>query len=86
EITNSLKATKKDRDELVSRFIMPLRDKLNAEGIKYTLKVRTKTAYSIWKKMQVHQVPFENVYDVFAIRFIIDSPPDKEKELCWTVY
>jgi len=86
EITNSLKATKKDRDELVSRFIMPLRDKLNAEGIKYTLKVRTKTAYSIWKKMQGHQVPFENVYDVFAIRFIIDSPPDKEKELCWKVY
>ena len=86
EITNSLKATQKDRDELVSRFVMPLRDKLNAEGIKYTLKVRTKTAYSIWKKMQVQQVPFENVYDVFAIRFIIDSPPDKEKELCWKVY
>ena len=86
EITNSLKATQKDRDELVSRFIMPLRDKLNAEGIKYTLKVRTKTAYSIWKKMQVQQVPFENVYDVFAIRFIIDSPPDKKKELYWKIY
>jgi guanosine-3',5'-bis(diphosphate) 3'-pyrophosphohydrolase len=86
EITNSLKATQKDRDELVSRFVMPLRDKLNAEGIKYSLKVRTKTAYSIWKKMQAQQVPFEGVFDVFAIRFIIDSPPEKEKELCWKVY
>jgi GTP pyrophosphokinase len=85
-ITNCLKATKKDRDILVNDFVMPLRDKLNKEGIRYTLKVRTKTAYSIWKKMQKQQVPFEKVYDVFAIRFIIDSPPEQEKMLCWKVY
>ena len=87
-ITNNLKATKRDRDLLVSRFVNPLRDKLSRSGIEYTLKARTKSAYSIWKKMQAQKVPFEKIHDVFAIRFIIESPPDREKEqeLCWQVY
>ncbi len=88
EITNKLKATERSRQNLVTAFINPLKDKLTACGIKYELKARTKTAYSIWKKMQAQSVPFEGVYDVFAIRFIIDSPPDHdtEKDLCWRVY
>jgi guanosine-3',5'-bis(diphosphate) 3'-pyrophosphohydrolase len=87
-ITNNLKATERDRNLLVSRFVNPLKDKLSRNGIEYTLKARTKSAYSIWKKMQSQKVPFEKIHDVFAIRFIIESPPDREKEqeLCWQVY
>lgn len=85
-ISNKLKTTQKDRDELVKSFINPLKDKIDKEGIKYTLKARTKSAYSIWKKMQAQKVPFEGVYDVFAIRFIIDAPIEKEKDLCWKIY
>ena len=85
-ISNQLKAGEKEREALVSEFVRPLEDKLRQKGIKYTLKARTKSAYSIWRKMQVQDIPFSKVYDVFAIRFIIDSPLDKEKDLCWEVY
>ncbi|MBR1871675.1 MAG: bifunctional (p)ppGpp synthetase/guanosine-3',5'-bis(diphosphate) 3'-pyrophosphohydrolase [Bacteroidales bacterium] len=87
-ITNKLKATQKDREKLMLEFIEPLKKKLSDAGIKYKLKIRTKAAYSIWAKMVKQKVPFEGVYDVFAIRFIIDSPEDPkvEKELCWKVY
>ena len=87
-ITNKLKATERDREMLMADFIEPLKQKLHEAGIQYKLKIRTKTAYSIYKKMQVQKVPFEGVYDVFAIRFIIDCEQDPvlEKELCWKVY
>ena len=87
-ITNKLRATEKDRVRLTEEFIEPLKKKLSDAGIKYKLKVRTKSAWSIWRKMQVQKVPFEGVYDVFAIRFIIDCEPDPalEKELCWKVF
>ncbi len=87
-ITNKLKATERDRERLMAEFIEPLKHKLSDAGIVYKLKVRTKTAYSIYRKMQVQKVPFEGVYDVFAIRFIIDceQDPKLEKELCWKVY
>ena len=87
-ITNKLKATEPDRERLTAEFIEPLKKKLSDAGIKYKLKVRTKAAYSIWRKMQKQNVPFEGVYDVFAIRFIIDCSHDSatEKDLCWKVY
>lgn len=87
-ITNKLKATEKDREKLTREFIRPLEEKLSAEHIRYTLKIRTKAAYSIWTKMQKQKVPFEGVYDVFAIRFIIDCDGSREDEkaLCWKVY
>ena len=87
-ITNKLKATERDRERLMEDFIEPLKQKLSDAGIVYKLKIRTKTAYSIYRKMQVQKVPFEGVYDVFAIRFIIDceQDPKLEKELCWKVY
>ena len=87
-ITNKLKATEKDRQVLMTQFIEPLKQKLSDAGIKYKLKIRTKTAYSIWRKMQKQKVPFEGVYDVFAIRFIIDCDTDRETEhaLCWKVF
>ena len=87
-ITNKLKSTERDRQRLTTQFIEPLKQKLSQAGISYKLKVRTKTAYSIWKKMQKQKVPFEGVYDVFAIRFIIDCEPDRktEHDLCWKVF
>ncbi len=87
-ITNKLKTGEKDRQALTSDFIEPLKQKLSEQGIKYKLKIRTKTAYSIYRKMIKQKVDFEGVYDVFAIRFIIDCDPDiaMEKDLCWKVY
>ena len=87
-ITNKLKATEKDREQLTAEFIRPLERKLSEAGIKYKLKARTKSAFSIYRKMQVQKVPFEGVHAVFAIRFIIDCADDPrlEKDLCWKVY
>ena len=88
QISKKLKETEPDRVKLTNEFIQPLEKKLSDEGIKYKLKIRTKTSYSIYKKMQKQKVPFEGVYDVFAIRFIIDCPDDSavEKDLCWKVF
>ena len=87
-ITNKLKSTESDREKLMTQFIEPLKQKLSDEGIKYKLKVRTKTALSIYKKMQKQKVTFEGVFDVFAIRFIIDCEEDRATEhaLCWKVF
>ena len=88
-ITNKLKATEKDREKLMAEFIEPLKVKLSDAGIRYKLKIRTKAAYSIWCKMVKQKVPFEGVFDVFAIRFIIDCDGEDhalEKELCWKVF
>ncbi len=88
EITRKIKETEPQREALVERFINPLREKLDREGIRYVLKARTKSPYSIWKKMQTQQITFDKVYDLFAMRFIIDCEPDhvKEEALCWKVY
>ena len=87
-ITNKLKSTEGDREKLMTQFIEPLKQKLSDEGIRYKLKVRTKTALSIYKKMKKQKVSFEGVFDVFAIRFIIDCEEDREIEhaLCWKVF
>lgn len=87
-ITNKLKAGEKDRQKLMEDFVEPLKQQLIDEGIKYDLKVRTKTAWSIYRKIQKQKVSFENVYDVFAMRFIIDCEPIRELEhaLCWKVF
>ena len=87
-ITNKLKSTERDRQKLMTQFIEPLKQRLSDEGISYKLKVRTKTALSIYRKMQKQKVSFEGVYDVFAIRFIIDCEDEREIEhaLCWKVF
>ena len=87
-ITNKLKSTESDREKLMTQFIEPLKQKLSEEGIQYKLKVRTKTALSIYKKMKKQKVSFEGVFDVFAIRFIIDCEEDRAAEhaLCWKVF
>lgn len=85
-ITNYLKATERERNTLVDTFIRPLEAKISARGIKYHLKVRTKSAYSIWKKMQAQNIPISEVYDVFAIRFIVDVPRESEISTCWDLF
>ncbi|MDD3034918.1 MAG: RelA/SpoT family protein [Bacteroidales bacterium] len=85
-ITNKLKAGEQDRKRLMDIFVKPIELSLKSAHIQYKLKSRTKTAYSIWKKMQAQQIPFEGVADIFAIRIIIDAPQEREQELCWKVY
>ena len=88
EIVRKIKDTEPQREALVERFINPLREKLDREGIRYTLKARTKSPYSIWRKMQVQQISFNQVYDLFAMRFIIECDGDHKQEeaVCWKVY
>jgi len=85
-INNKLKAGEQERKRLTDLFVKPIELGLKKAHIKYRLKSRTKTAYSIYKKMQNQGISFESIADVFAIRIIIDSAPDREKELCWKVY
>ncbi len=88
EIVRKIKETEPQRQALVENFINPLKGKLDREGIRYTLKARTKSPYSIWRKMQTQQIGFDKVYDLFAMRFIIECEPDHavEEALCWKVY
>ena len=88
KITSQLKATVGARKEALASFTAPIESELKRAGCSYELKSRTKTAYSIWKKMQNQQVPFEEVFDILAIRIILEAPPDKaaEHDLCWQVY
>ena len=85
-IKDKLNATKRARDLYIEQFIAPLRERLEEEGIKCYIKGRTKSIHSIWLKMKKQHCSFEGVYDLFAIRVIIDAPIAKEKELCWKVF
>ena len=85
-IAQRLKATVGEREQTLGAFTLPLENALRDAGLPYTLKSRTKTAYSIWKKMQAQQVEFDGVYDILAIRFILEVSPEQEKEACWQVY
>ncbi len=85
-IKEKLNATKASRDAYIARFIEPIREKLDAAGLKYHMKGRTKSIHSIWQKMKKQQCAFEGVYDLFAIRIILDSPLDKEYMQCWQVF
>lgn len=75
-----------ERERFIAEFVRPVRERLDALGIRYKLKSRTKSVYSIWRKMRKQKVAFEEVYDLFAIRIIIDCPPAEEKMQCWSVY
>ena len=85
-IKDKLNATKRSRDAYIEKFIQPIDDKLKQMGIKCHIKGRTKSIHSIWQKMKKQQCGFEGIYDLFAIRIIIDSPIDQEKMLCWQTY
>ena len=85
-IKDKLNATKKSRDAYIERFITPIDEKLKAAGFKFHMKGRTKSIHSIWQKMKKQQCAFEGVYDLFAIRIILDSPVELEKVQCWQVF
>ena len=85
-IKEKLNETKRSRDAYIERFLKPLDEKLKAAGLHYHMKGRTKSIHSIWQKMQKQHVDVNGVYDLFAIRIILDSPPEREKMECWQVF
>ena len=86
QISHRLQETKQERDKYVDDFIKPIDERLKAEGLKYELKGRTKSINSIWQKMQKQGVDLSDIYDLFAIRIILDTPPKDEKRACWLAY
>ena len=85
-IKDKLNATKKSRDSYIESFITPIQQRLEEAGLHFHMKGRTKSIHSIWQKMKKQKCNFEGIYDLFAIRIIIDSPIDKEKMQCWQAY
>ncbi len=85
-VNDKLKETRTSREKLIGEFIRPLDRLLAGKDLIYEIKGRTKSIYSIWTKMNQQNVDFEEVYDLFAIRVILDSPPAREKSDCWNVY
>ncbi len=86
-ITDKIQATKSKREVYINDFIQPIEHELHAAGFDFEIKWRTKSVPSIWAKMKRQNVEFEQIYDIFAVRIIINSKsPKKEKEDCWMVY
>jgi GTP pyrophosphokinase len=85
-IKEKLNATKAARDAYIKNFISPIEKKLTEAGLKFHMKGRTKSIHSIWQKMKKQKCAFEGVYDLFAIRIIIDCPIEKEKQQCWQTF
>ena len=85
-IKEKLNATKASRDAYIARFIKPIQEKLDEAGLKYHMKGRTKSIHSIWQKMKKQGCGFEGVYDLFAIRIILDVPREMEYKQCWQVF
>ena len=85
-IKEKLSETKKNRDAYIQRFIQPVSQRLTEAGLNFHIKGRTKSIHSIWQKMKKQKCAFEGVYDLFAIRIIIDTPLDKEKMQCWQAF
>lgn len=86
EITAKLKKTKAVRTRFVNQFSLPIRKGLEEQGFKFEIKARTKSIHSIYDKIKNKNVSFEEIYDIFAIRIIIDSAPEREKADCWNIY
>ena len=87
-IKEKLNETKASRDKYIAAFIEPIKKKVAEAGLTFDIKGRTKSIHSIWNKIQKQKTPFEGIYDLFAIRIILDSDPEpaKEKQECWQVY
>ncbi|OSZ78951.1 RelA/SpoT family protein [Chitinophagaceae bacterium IBVUCB1] len=86
EIAQGLKETKRERSRYINEFIRPIKEELQELGLDFEIYGRPKAIHSIWNKMRTKHVAFEEVYDLFAIRIILNSPQDKEKDDCWRVY
>ena len=85
-IARQLNERKNARDEYIHSFITPVKEKLESLGLNFSIKGRTKSIFSIWNKMRKQKNDIDHIYDLFAIRIILDTPPEKEKSDCWMVY
>jgi len=85
-IAQKLKDTEKDRIKFINKFIYPIKKALSDEGVDFSIQARTKSIHSIWEKMKKKEIPFEEVFDLFAVRIVIDTPLEKEKTDCWRIY
>ncbi len=85
-ISMKLQETELERTRFIQKFIFPVKKAMALQGISFEIDTRAKSVYSIYKKMQVKEIPFEEVYDLFAVRIIIESPPEQEKLDCWRIY
>ena len=86
DIARQLNETKRAREAYIKSVIGPVKQRLEEAGLKFTIKGRTKSISSIWNKMKAQNTTLDHIYDLFAIRIILDSPADKEKAQCWQVY
>ncbi len=86
EIAHKLNQKKAEREAYIEAFIKPIRERLEKEGLDFVLKGRTKSIYSIWNKMRKQKNEVEDIFDLFAIRIVLNVPPEKEKPMCWFVY
>ena len=85
-IAEKMKETEEERTGLIAEFVKPIQESLEANGIHAEVSSRTKSIYSIHQKMLRKNVPFEDIYDIFAVRFVFDSPVEEEFEICWRIY
>lgn len=85
-IAQKIDATRATRNKFIRQFMQPINEELDKLKIKFEIRGRPKSIYSIWNKMRRQNIPFEEVYDLFAIRIILDTPVENEKALCWQVY
>ena len=85
-IKQKLNETKRSRDAYIAEFIAPIKQKLEVAGLHFDIKGRTKSIHSINNKLKKQNIPFEGIYDLFAIRIILDTPLEKERSECWQVY
>jgi len=85
-ISRKINETKESRDRYIAEFIAPIQDRLKDSGLKYEIKGRTKSIFSINNKLKKQKIDFESIYDLFAIRIILNSPLEREKAECWQVY
>jgi GTP diphosphokinase / guanosine-3',5'-bis(diphosphate) 3'-diphosphatase len=85
-IANKIDETKASRNKFIKQFVQPLKEELDKLKVNYEIKSRPKSIFSIYNKMRKQNIPFEEVYDLFAIRIIVDTPLEHEKSFCWQVY
>jgi len=85
-ITEKLKETRPERKRFINKFIYPIKKELAGKGMTFKILDREKSIFSIWDKMKDKEIPFEDIFDLFAIRIVIETVPEKEKEQCWRVY
>ncbi|HEV8512531.1 MAG TPA: RelA/SpoT family protein [Cyclobacteriaceae bacterium] len=86
DIANKIDETKASRNRFIKQFVQPIKDELDLLKVEYDIKSRPKSIFSIFNKMRKQNIPFEEVYDLFAIRIILDTPIEQEKTFCWQIY